>query len=87
MDSYSFEQIYDLYFKDVYRYLLSLCRNAAEAEEITQETFFQAMKTLPSFRGDCKITVWLCQIARHLYFADQKKQKRRQEILRHVPGL
>ena len=50
MDSYSFEQIYDLYFKDVYRYLLSLCRNAAEAEEITQETFFQAMKTLPSFR-------------------------------------
>lgn len=87
MGSYSFEQIYDLYFKDVYRYLLSLCRNAAEAEEITRETFFQAMKTLPSFRGDCKITVWLCQIARHLYFADQKKQKRRQEILRHVPGL
>lgn len=74
MNSYSFEQIYELYFKDVYRYILSLCRNASEAEEITQETFFQAMKSISSFRGDCKMTVWLCQIARHLFFASRKKQ-------------
>lgn len=64
----SFEEIYSLYFKDIYRYVLSLCRNSEQAEEITQETFFQAMKNISSFRGDCKMTVWLCQIAKHLYF-------------------
>ena len=54
----SFEEIYSLYFKDIYRYVLSLCRNSEQAEEITQETFFQAMKSISSFRGDCKMTVW-----------------------------
>ena len=52
----SFEEIYSLYFKDIYRYVLSLCRNSEQAEEITQETFFQAMKSISSFRGDCKMT-------------------------------
>lgn len=75
----SFEQIYSLYFKDVYRYIMSLCRDAAEAEEITQETFYQAMKNMKSFRGDCKMTVWLCQIAKHIYFAHQRKLKRKVE--------
>lgn len=74
-----FEQAYELYFRDVYRYVLSLSRDAAVAEEVTQETFFQAMKSMPSFRGECKMTVWLCQIAKHIYFAGLKKQKRRQE--------
>lgn len=46
-----------------------------QAEEITQETFFQAMKSISSFRGDCKMTVWLCQIAKHLYFAQKRKEK------------
>lgn len=71
----SFEQIYALYFKDVYRYMVSLCRDVLEAEEITQETFFQAMKHMQSFRGDCKMTVWLCQIAKHIYFAHQRKRR------------
>lgn len=75
----SFEQIYSLYFKDVYRYILSLCRDVTEAEEITQETFYQAMKSMQSFRGDCKMTVWLCQIAKHIYFAHQRKLKRKVE--------
>ena len=44
-----------------------------------RETFLQAMKSMPSFRGECKMTVWLCQIAKHLYFASRKKQKRRQD--------
>lgn len=71
----SFEQIYSLYFKGVYRYMVSLCRDVSEAEEITQETFFQAMKHMQSFRGDCKMTVWLCQIAKHIYFARQRKRR------------
>lgn len=71
-----FEQVYSSYLKDVYKYVLSLCHDLAEAEEITQETFYQALKSMPSFRGECKLIVWLCQIAKHIYFARRKKRKR-----------
>lgn len=84
-----FEKIYELYFKDVYHYILSLCKNGSEAEEITQETFFRAMKSMDSFRGDCKMIVWLCQIAKHLYFSRQKAGKRQETLtpeVENTPG-
>jgi DNA-directed RNA polymerase specialized sigma subunit, sigma24 homolog len=39
-----FEEIYTEYFSDIYKYVLTLCRNEALAEEVTQETFFKAMR-------------------------------------------
>ena len=88
----SFEQIYELYLKDVYKYVFSLCRDPDRAEEITQETFFRALKSMDSFRGDCKMFVWLCQIAKHIYFAGLRKEKRRsgqpvEEVLETAPDL
>lgn len=70
-----FEQVYEFYFQDVYRYVLSLCHDPGEAEEITQETFCQALKSIDSFRGDCKMTVWLCQIAKHIFYGKRKKER------------
>lgn len=70
-----FEQVYEFYFQDVYRYVCSLCRDGTEAEEITQETFFQALKSMDSFRGDCKMTVWLCQIAKHIFYRKRRKEQ------------
>ena len=69
-----FQEIYDQYFTDVYRYVLSLCRDPHLAEEITQETFFKALKKLDDFRGQCKLFVWLCQIAKNTYFSHQSKR-------------
>ena len=69
-----FQEIYDQYFTDVYRYALSLCRDPHLAEEITQETFFKALKKLDSFRGDCRLFVWLCQIAKNTYFSHRSKR-------------
>lgn len=71
-----FEALYAQYFTDVYRYSLSLCRSEDEAEELTQETFFKALQSIDRFRGECRVYVWLCQIARNLYFSSAKKQKR-----------
>ena len=68
------EEVYNQYFKDVFRYLLSLTKNEALAEEIAQETFFKAMKSIDSFDGKCKITVWLCQIAKNTYLSYLKKE-------------
>lgn len=70
------ETIYHLYFRDVYRYMLSLCHEESLAEEITQETFFKAMQNIHRFKGECKIQVWLCQIARNTYFSHRKYQSR-----------
>ncbi len=70
-----FEEIYSAYFKDVYRYVLCLSKNESVAEEITQETFFKALKSINGFKGDCKISVWLCQIAKNTYFSYLKKQQ------------
>ena len=71
-----FEDIYHHYFQDVYAFILSLSRNEKIAEEITQETFFKALKKIDSFNGTCKINVWLCQIAKNTYFTHLNKQKR-----------
>lgn len=70
-----FQEVYNLYFRDVYRYALSLCRDEAMAEEITQETFFKALNNLDSFDGRCKVSVWLCQIAKNTYLSMCRKRK------------
>lgn len=70
-----FEEVYNLYFKDVYRYILSISKNTSIAEEVTQETFFKAIKGIDEFNGSCKIYVWLCQIAKNIYFDMYKKDK------------
>jgi RNA polymerase sigma-70 factor (ECF subfamily) len=70
------EQIYEQYFQDVYLFALSLCRDRQLAEEITQETFVKAVKSIDQFKGQCKISVWLCQIAKNTYFKHMDKQKR-----------
>lgn len=71
-----FGEIYEEYFSDVYKYVISLCRNEAIAEEVTQETFFKAMVQIDKFNGSCKLHVWLCQIAKNTYFSLYNKQKR-----------
>lgn len=60
----------------VYRYLLSLCRDGALAEELTAETFYRAYLHIGSFRGECRVETWLCGIARSAFFREQKRQKR-----------
>lgn len=71
-----FGEIYTEHFSDVYKYVLTLCWNEAIAEEVTQETFFKAMRHIDQFNGSCKLYVWLCQIAKNTYFSLSKKQKR-----------
>ncbi len=68
-----FENLYRTYFNDVFLYILRLSNNEHIAEEITSETFYKAMQSIDSFRGDCDIRVWLCQIAKNSYYTYLKK--------------
>lgn len=70
------EQIYKQYFDTVNKYLFCLTRNNDIAEELTQETFCRALKNLNQFKGECKISVWLCQIAKNIWYDYYRKNKK-----------
>ncbi|MBE6846413.1 MAG: sigma-70 family RNA polymerase sigma factor [Ruminococcus sp.] len=70
------EELYNTYFHDVYLYIKSVSRDDEIAQEITQDTFFKAMKSLDSFKGECSVKSWLCQIAKNLFYNQCKKQNR-----------
>lgn len=59
---------------------MCLCHDADLSEELTQETFYQAVKSIDRYNGECKMSVWLCQIAKHSYYKYIEKHKRRNEI-------
>ena len=68
--------IYRQHAQTVYKFLLSQTRDPGLAEELTQETFYQAVRSIDRFDGKCKVSVWLCQIAKHLWYQQLRKQKR-----------
>ncbi|MBQ7098735.1 MAG: RNA polymerase sigma factor [Oscillospiraceae bacterium] len=75
-----FEEVYRLYFRDVYRYCLALTRDEQVAEEVTQETFFKALKAIDKFDGKCRLYVWLCQIAKNTYLSMLQKRRAGEEL-------
>lgn len=75
-----FEKVYKEYFNDVYLYIKRLSGDEHIAEDITSETFFKALKSIDSFRGECEIRVWLCQIAKNSFYTYIKKNSKIQNI-------
>lgn len=69
------DEYYRQHNKQVYCYLYQLTGNADIAEELTQETFYQGIRTVKNYKGDCKPSVWLCQIAKHVWYQYLKKHK------------
>lgn len=61
----------------VYKFLLSLCYEEELAEELTQETFYQAVRSVDRYDGSCKVSTWLCQIAKHLWYQEMERRKRK----------
>lgn len=87
------EEIYKQYSKTVYKYVFCLTDgNHDLTEEITQETFVIAVEKINEFQGNCKISVWLCQIAKFLWYKELKKKKKFQgieeiETLKNFPEI
>lgn len=75
-----FETIYREYFRDVELYLRAVCRDESLAEELTEQVFFQALKALPKFRGECDIRTWLCTMGRNCYLSHLRKAKPSEDI-------
>ena len=69
-------KIFDLYHRDVYLYLFSLCRDASLSEDLTSEVFLEVIRSIHRFRGDSDVKTWLFSIARHRWSAYLRKKKK-----------
>ena len=76
-----FDEIYRLYAKEVYRYILSLCRDKTIAEDILQDAMLKAFDNIDGFKGECSVKTWLCSIARNAYFDHLKKHDNKNILL------
>lgn len=74
------DAVYRQHAQTVYKFLLSQCHDPHLAEELTQETFYQAVRSIDRFDGRCRVSVWLCQIAKHLWYQHLRKSVRETEL-------
>lgn len=74
---FDMDAAYREYAVMVYKFLLSLCYEEELAEELTQETFYQAVRSVDRYDGSCKVSTWLCQIAKHLWYREIERRKRK----------
>lgn len=74
------DSIYIKYGKMLYKYVFCLTGNEDITEEIVQETFLVAVKDINKFRNECKISTWLCQISKYIWYKKLKKEKLKKEI-------
>ena len=77
---YDIEEVYKEHYRIVYKYLMCLTNNADLSEELTQETFYKMIKKIDTFKGKAKISVWLCEIAKNLYFDELRKNRKRKKV-------
>lgn len=73
----SMEEIYLKHGKMIYGFLLTRTQDPDLAEELTQETFYRAVRSAHKYDGTCKVSTWLCQIAKHLWYQELDKRKRK----------
>ena len=74
------EEIYQQHAQTVYRFLMTHTRDADLAEELTQETFYQAIRSSDRFDESCKVSTWLCAIAKRVLLTYRRKHPTTEEL-------
>lgn len=70
------EQYYRENGRKVFLYLMTICGNADTAEELTQETFYRALRSLKKYKGDSSVYTWLCSIARNAWLEELRRRSK-----------
>ena len=81
----TFESMYEEYFPRVYVFLFRMCNDENLAEELTQETFFQAFRSFYRFRGDSELFTWIASIAKYTFFSYLRKHRKEMGCLNTEP--
>ena len=71
-----FEELYHTQGKPVYRFLLALTGDAHQAEELLQETFYQAFLHIDRFEGRSSLYTWLCCIGKNAWLHECRRRSR-----------
>lgn len=74
------DSAYQEYASLVYHFLYSHTRDAEWSQELMQETFLRAVSSISRYDGSCKLSVWLCQIAKHILYQELRKKKRMETV-------
>ena len=75
MKDKNIEEMYTEYVEIVRKYLFCLTHNDDIEEELTQETFYRAIRKIDSFKNNSKMSTWLCEIAKNLWYNELRKNK------------
>jgi RNA polymerase sigma-70 factor (ECF subfamily) len=81
---HEFEALYEEYFPRIFAFLYKLTENRDLAEELTQESFYQAFISFYRFRGESDVFTWLASIAKHTYYRHLRKNKYRIDSLEDI---
>ena len=74
------DEIYQQYAKTVYRFLISHTQDADLSEELTQETFYQAIRSIDRYDESCRISTWLCGIAKNVLLTWYRKHPKEESL-------
>lgn len=83
MTDYLFTKTYNLYYKDLYRFIYSFLRAADKTEDVIQETFIKFYEKAPE--NEDKLKDWLFSVSKNLCMDLLRKEKREREYLMTVP--
>ena len=76
-----FEAIYKEYYGRLFAFLYKLTGDWHTAEELTQESFYQAFRSMGSFRGECELFTWLAGIGRHVFYRWLRRKRLQPEAI------
>lgn len=80
MDKNTAEKLYEAFYMKVFSYVMTLTSDREDAKEITQETFFRAISTEHSFKGESDSYTWLCAIAKNLFIDEKRRHSRFEQV-------
>lgn len=83
----SFEKIYRAYFMEVYSYVMTFVKDSEQAQEITQETFYRAVRNQNSYRREASECTWLCAIAKNLCMDSFRKRHKNESLDQEIPAI
>jgi RNA polymerase sigma-70 factor, ECF subfamily len=81
-----FKELYNLYSKELYKYMFYLTHDSNISEELVQETFYQAFISIHRFKGHSKIKTWLYQIGKNVYFKNARMKLSKCDLFEEENG-
>ena len=84
MKSTAWENLFRKYYNEALLYVFSFCHNRALAEDLVQEAYMRAIRSIDEEKDGFKF--WLFKVCRNLYFDTLRKNKKVEAITSDMPS-